>query len=182
MLRAMLWAMLRGAAWPFAGAGDKQPKEIVVKYGFRWQAGLAAALILAAAAGTALAVTGAQFVQMRRAQFGEMSDALKYAAVRWQDPAAYGEVVQGARVIQRDAKNLLELFPEGTSSSDGVRTAALDSIWSERPGFDRLVNRLADEAGRLATITETTSSGDVRQQLVAIIGTCKACHRDYRAQ
>jgi cytochrome c556 len=153
-----------------------------LKYEFRWPTAVAAALILALAAGAALAATGAQFVQVRRGLFGQMSDALKFAADRWRDPTVYGEVAQSAMVIQRDARNLLKLFPEGTSASDGLRTAALDSIWSERPGFDRLANQLADEAASLATITETTPSSDVRQQLVAIIGTCKACHRDYRAQ
>ncbi len=153
-----------------------------MKFEFRWPTAFAAMLILALAAGAALAATGAQFVQVRRGLFGEMSDALKYAADRWRDPTAYGAVAQSAFVIQRDAKNLLNLFPKGTSASDGLRTAALDSIWSERPGFDRLVNQLADEAGGLASITGTTPSRDVRQQLVAIIATCKACHRDYRAQ
>jgi cytochrome c556 len=154
----------------------------MLKYEFRWRTAVTAALILALAAGVALAATGAQFVQVRRGIFGEMSDALKYAADRWQDPATYGAVARSALVIQRDARNLLMLFPKGTSASDGLRTAALDSIWSERPGFDRLVNQLADEAGGLAAITQTTPSGDVRQQLTAIIATCKACHRDYRAQ
>jgi cytochrome c556 len=160
----------------------KGREEIVVTFGFRWPTGVTAALILALATGTALAATAVQFVQVRRAQFGEMSDALKFAADRWRDPGAYGEVAQSALVIQRDARHLLQLFPKGTSASDGLRTAALDSIWSERPGFERLANQLADEAGGLAAITETTPSSNVRQQLVAIIGTCKSCHRDYRAQ
>ena len=132
--------------------------------------------------GRLLAATGAQFVQVRRGLFGEMSGALKFAAERWKDPTAYGDLAQSALVIQRDARDLLKLFPKGTSASDGLRTAALDTIWSERPGFERLVNQLADEAAGLATITQTTPSSDVRQQLVVIIGTCKACHRDYRAQ
>jgi cytochrome c556 len=157
-------------------------EEIILKFEFRWPTAVITVLILACVAGMALAATGAQFVQVRRGLFGEMSGALKFAADRWEDPTAYGDVAQSALVIQRDAKNLLKLFPKGTSASDGLRTAALDSVWSERPGFDRLVNQLADQAGGLAGITQTTSSSDVRQQLVAIIATCKACHRDYRAQ
>ncbi len=145
-------------------------------------AALVAVVLLGLIAGTALAATGAQFVQVRRSLFGEMSGALKFAAERWRDPAAYGDLAQSAMVIQRDAMNLPKLFPEGTSASDGLRTAALDSVWSNRAGFDRLANQLADEAGGLAAITQATPSSDVRQQLVTIIATCKACHRDYRAQ
>jgi cytochrome c556 len=166
--------------WPLARGTSHE--EIILKFELRWPIVVAAVLILALAAGVALAATGAQFVQVRRGLFGEMSGALKHAAARWQDPTVYGEVAQSALVIQRDARDLLKLFPKGTSASDGLRTAALDSIWSERPGFDRLVNQLADEAGGLATITETTPSRDVHQQLAAIVATCKACHRDYRAQ
>ncbi len=144
--------------------------------------GATALICLAVAAGPALAATGAEFVKLRRQLFGQMSDALKYAANLWQDPASYSEVAQSARVIQLDVKYLRDLFPQGTSPGDGVRTAALDSVWRKRPGFDRLINQLADQAGGLATITEATPSSDVRQQLGAIIGTCKACHRDYRSQ
>ena len=148
----------------------------------RRSAALAAVLLLGLAAETALAATGAQFVQARRGLFGEMSYALKFAAERWSDPTVYGDVAQSAMVIQRDAQKMPKLFPEGTSASDGLRTAALDSIWREPAGFNRLADQLAQEAGGLAAITPATPSSDVRQQLVAIIATCKACHRDYRAQ
>jgi cytochrome c556 len=154
----------------------------IVTFTDRRRIGIAAGLILALVAGTALAATGAQFVQARRGLFGEMSDALKFAADRWRDPAAYGDVAQSALVIRRDALNVVQLFPDGTSANDGFRTAALDSVWSERPGFNRLAKQLAQQAGGLATITSATPTSDVRQQLAAIIATCKACHRDYRAQ
>lgn len=144
-------------------------------------AAVAGILILSLAAGAALAATGAQFVQVRRGLFGEMSDALRFAADLWRDPAAYGDVAQSATIIRRDAMNMSKLFPQGSSASDGLRTAALDSVWSERAGFERLANQLADEAGGLAAITRATPSSEVRQQLVAIVATCKACHRDYRA-
>jgi len=88
-------------------------EEIILKFEFRWPIAIAAVLALALLAGVALAATGAQFVQVRRGLFGEMSGALKHAADRWQDPTAYGEVAQSARVIQRDARDLLKLFPKG---------------------------------------------------------------------
>jgi cytochrome c556 len=141
-----------------------------------------AGLVCMLAAGAAFAMTSGEVVQARRAQFGEMSAWLKAAADRWQDPSRYFEVARAGSVIQQDAKRLLQLFPDGTAPGDGVRTAALDSVWSDRAGFDRLVNQLADQAAQLAGVTQSSSSDEVRQRLVDIIGTCKACHRDYRAQ
>jgi len=141
-----------------------------------------AGFVVALVAGAAFAMNNAEVVQARRAQFGEMSTWLKAAAERWQDPSRYFEIAQAGSVIQRDATRLLQLFPDGTAPGNGVRTAALDSVWSDKAGFNRLVNQLSDQAAVLANVTSASSSDEVRQRLVDIIGTCKACHRDYRAQ
>lgn len=143
-----------------------------------------AALVLVAvlgAAGVAFAVTGAQVVQMRRATFDEMAQVLQFAARNWRDSTAYPDIARAAGIIERDAKNLTSLFPAGTGPGDGYRTAALDSIWTDRPGFDQLVKQLAEQAAGMTSVNDTTSEGEIKQGLVGMIGTCKACHRDYRA-
>jgi cytochrome c556 len=140
-----------------------------------------ALLAVLLAAGTSLAMNGAEIVQTRRSLFGEMTDALKYIANHWDDSASYGDLAQAASLIARDAKTLPKLFPPGTGQSDGLRTAAADSIWTDKAGFDHLAGLLAAQAGKLAKTTVATDSGQVKSEIKVVIATCKSCHRDYRS-
>lgn len=149
--------------------------------GIRWPAALAAAITVIVAAGAAFALNGAEVVQMRRAAFDEMAQVLQFAARNWQEPSAYPDIARAARIIERDARSLTNLFPAGTGASDGYRTAALDAVWSDRQGFDQLANRLAEQAAGMTTVTNGTSQDQIKEGLVGIVSTCKACHRDYRA-
>ena len=139
-----------------------------------------AVLAVLLGAGSSLAMTGAEAVQIRRSVFGEMTDALKYIANHWDDSASYGDLARAASVIERDAKTLPKLFPAGTSQSDGLRTAAADSIWTDQAGFDRLAKLLSAQAGKLAQTTASSDSTQVRSEIKVVIATCKSCHRDYR--
>ena len=147
----------------------------------RWAALLIGIVAMVSVAGTALALSGDDAVQARRARFGEMTDALKFAANHWDETDRYAEIANAMKVIARDAKTIPKLFPAGTGIGQGFRTAALDAIWRDKPGFERLANALADEAALLSSINTATPTGDVRHQLEAMIATCKACHRDFRA-
>jgi cytochrome c556 len=149
--------------------------------GIRWPAAFAVVLAVVVAAGAAFAVSGAEVVQMRRAAFDEMAQVLQFAARKWREPSAYPDIARAARIIERDARSLTNLFPAGTGASDGYRTAALDAVWHDRQGFDQLANRLAEQAAGMTTVTSATSEGQVKEGLVGMIDTCKACHRDYRA-
>jgi cytochrome c556 len=142
---------------------------------------LAAAITIIVAAGAAFALSGAEVVQMRRAAFDEMAQVLQFAARNWREPSAYPDIARAARIIERDARSLGNLFPAGTGPSDGYRTAALDAVWSDRQGFDQLVSRLTEQAAGMTSVTTATAQDQVKEGLTGIIGTCRACHRDYRA-
>jgi len=146
-----------------------------------WSAALAAAFAVILTAGAASALSGAEVVQMRRATFDEMAQVLQFAARNWRDPTAYPDIARAAGIIERDAKSLTDLFPAGTGAGDGYRTAALDAVWSDRQGFDQLASKLAEQAAGMMTVSDATSQDQIKEGLVGIIGTCKACHRDYRA-
>jgi cytochrome c556 len=133
------------------------------------------------AAGTAFAISGAEVVQMRRAAFDEMAQALQYAARNWREPSAYPDIARAAHIIERDARSLTDLFPAGTRAGDGYRTATLDAVWSDRQGFDRLAARLAEQAAGMTTVTGATPQDQIKAGLAGMVDTCKACHRDYRA-
>ena len=131
--------------------------------------------------GFSWAMTASDVVRTRRAVFGQMTNALKFAANHWDDSASYDSLARAGALIQRDAKDLLILFPAGTGTRDGLDTAASDSIWTDRAGFESLVRQLADEAGKLAATTPSTDSAEVRKEIKTVAATCRSCHRDYRS-
>ena len=147
---------------------------------FRSAGPIAAALLVLLGAGAALAVSAGEVVQTRRMVFDQMTDALKYTVNHWDDSSNYGNVAQAAAFIERNARILPKLFPAGTNQSDGFRTAAADAIWSDRPGFERLANLLAEQSARLAQTTSSTNSTQVRSEINDVVATCKSCHRDFR--
>ena len=131
--------------------------------------------------GFSWAMTATDVVRTRRAVFGQMTNALKFAANHSDDSASYDSLARAGALIQRDAKDLLILFPAGTGTRDGLDTAASDSIWTDRAGFESLVRQLADEAGKLAATTPSTDSAEVRKEIKTVAATCRSCHRDYRS-
>jgi len=131
--------------------------------------------------GFSWAMTATDVVRTRRAVFGQMTNALKFATNHWDDSASYDSLARAGALIQRDAKDLLILFPAGTGTRDGLDTAASDSIWTDRAGFESLVRQLADEAGKLAATTPSTDSAEVRKEIKTVAATCRSCHRDYRS-
>ena len=141
----------------------------------------ALALALGLGIGLSWAMTAAQAVQTRRAVFGQMTQALKFAANHWDDSASYDSLAQAGALIERDAKALPALFPAGTGPQSGLDTAALDAIWSDRAGFESLVRQLATAAGRLAAVTPGSDSAQIRKEIKTVAATCRSCHRDYRS-
>ena len=131
--------------------------------------------------GFSWAMTATDVVRTRRAVFGQMTNALKFAANHWDDSASYDSLAKAGALIERDAKDLLILFPAGTATRDGLDTAASDAIWTDRAGFESLARQLADEASKLAATTPSTDSAEVRKEIKTVAATCRSCHRDYRS-
>jgi cytochrome c556 len=139
------------------------------------------ALALGLGIGFSWAMTASEAVQTRRAVFGQMTNALKFAANHWDDSASYDSLATAGALIERDAKALPNLFPTGTGVRDGFDTAASDAIWTDRAGFESLARQLADEASKLAATTPSTDSAEVRKEIKTVAATCRSCHRDYRS-
>jgi cytochrome c556 len=139
------------------------------------------ALVLGVGIGFCWAMTASDVVRTRRAVFGQMTNALKFAANHSDDSASYDSLAKAGALIERDAKDLPTLFPAGTGTRDGLDTAASDAIWTDRAGFESLARQLADEAGKLAATTPSTDSAEVRKEIKTVATTCRSCHRDYRS-
>ena len=82
------------------------------------------------------------------------------------------------KVFQHSANNFGDLFPEGSDS--GYETEALESIWSDRAGFDA---KLADFGAAVdaAIAANPQDLNGLRKAAGPVFKQCKACHEGYRA-
>ncbi|MEM8752259.1 MAG: cytochrome c [Pseudomonadota bacterium] len=137
-----------------------------------------AALTAAAAAGAAFAHSGATGVVKERMDgMKTMSDATK----------ALGAIKAGAipfepRTIRRAAGMLSaegaaarDLFPEGSMAHP---SEALPAIWTDRAGFDAILEDLVAAAAKMEAAADDEAAAMAAAEEVA--ATCKACHEKYR--
>ena len=104
------------------------------------------------------------------ATFGEMKMALDAGAEL--RPLAFG-----ARNLQRWARTLPTLFPEG---SNVPPTQAKSEVWTDRAGFELRAQAYAEATGRLAEAAQGSDRTAFAAQWDAVRATCSGCHDHYR--
>jgi cytochrome c556 len=86
----------------------------------------------------------------------------------------------GAGEIEAWGKRIPTLFPPGTET--GGDTHALPAVWSERPEFDKLSEKLVTEAGLLQKAAASGDKAAFLAQFKATGAVCGECHHTYRAK
>lgn len=72
------------------------------------------------------------------------------------------------------------MFPPGTEH--GENTRALPAIWSDRDGFNKASEKLAEEATKLSTIAKSGDREAFAAQVKVLGDACSACHKQFRAR
>ena len=85
-----------------------------------------------------------------------------------------------ARALARWSKTLPTMFPAGTGKASGIPTKALDTIWSDRTGFDARAADYAAAATRLAQLAEANDKAGFAAQWNVVRQSCSGCHDVYR--
>jgi cytochrome c556 len=87
------------------------------------------------------------------------------------------DILYHAEGIRMAYDHLGDAFPKG---SDGEKSRAKSTVWSNRKKYDRLMKGSRDAATAMLSIAR---DGDNKQQVAAfkkLAGSCKACHDDFR--
>jgi len=84
-----------------------------------------------------------------------------------------------AKAMARWIRTFPSQFPPG---SDKGETKALPAVWSDRAGFEKAANALAEAADRLAAAAKAGNGEAVATEVKAVGDACTACHRTYRAR
>jgi cytochrome c556 len=140
----------------------------------------AAAGFAAMAVVAAYAATPDEVIAERRAGYKHQGEVFKAMKDGIEAGADVKQFADGAAYIVDWAGKIPTMFPPGTETGGG--THALPTVWSDRPGFDKLSAQLKVEAEKLQQVALTGDKAAFLAQFKQTGGVCGECHRTYRAK
>ncbi|HZZ93872.1 MAG TPA: cytochrome c [Usitatibacter sp.] len=84
----------------------------------------------------------------------------------------YADIIAMVSTIPR------ENFGEGTDKD----TKAKPEIWTKRAEFDRKMDKMVAEAGKLPAAARSGDMGSFKKQVSDVGSACKSCHDEFRAK
>jgi len=117
----------------------------------------------------------------RHESFEAMGDAFKQAGDAMKQDAPDMAVVQSAATkINAMAPKLPGWFPAGSGPDDGIRTEALQAVWTKPEEFRQAAQKFADEAARFEAAAKGGDKAAVGAAMQSLGGACKGCHEKFR--
>ncbi len=87
-----------------------------------------------------------------------------------------------AKRIEMTSSMIPDVFKANTSSVTGLKTRALDGIWTNTADFDQKAHDLNQAASSLEMAAMSGDKGMTMQAAVAVGKACGACHDEFRAK
>ncbi|MDR2857427.1 MAG: cytochrome c [Novosphingobium sp.] len=106
--------------------------------------------------------------------FKGLGDALK------RDKPDIAKIRQDAAKINDLAPRVKTWFPAGSGPQDGVRTKALQAVWSDPDAFGQAAAKFVDAASALNAAAESGDLAAVRGAVPPLGATCKGCHQRFK--
>lgn len=117
----------------------------------------------------------------RHENFEQLGAAFKTIDDQMKKDAPDMAAIQAAAgTINGFAPKVASWFPAGSGPDDGIKTEALQTIWTKPAEFQQASTRFADEAAKFATVTQTGDKAAIGAGMKALGGTCKDCHDKFR--
>ena len=142
---------------------------------------LASVLLAGTALSAAAAVSPADAVKVRQANYKKLgrafkgiNDELKKSAP---DKAA---IKKDADELAALAQHIPEWFPPGSGPEAGVKTAAKAEIWKNAAEFRKDADALRVESAKLAQVAGGGDIAAIQAQVKATGAACGACHKAFR--
>ena len=132
--------------------------------------------LLALGAAVLYAAPAAEPAKARHDAMEQVGDAMKTLGkmAKGQAPFDAAVVSTQATTIKTRLEEASKLFPPG---SDKGETKAKAEVWSDRAGFDKIMQDAVAAAGALQAVKDEAG---FRPALGALGQNCKACHDKYR--
>ena len=131
-------------------------------------------------AGAVLAHRGATgIVKERMEAMKAIGKAMKALGAMAKGEAAFNAatVKTASKTIIGHAGDIDRMFPDNDKSRKSHVTEAAPAIWTDKPAFLALAEKMAEAAGGLESVSSQSELGGHLKTLGA---TCKGCHEKYR--
>ncbi len=90
------------------------------------------------------------------------------------------DLIAHAKALQSTGPLMAGWFPKGTGPAAGVKTDALDAVWSDRAGFEEAIKQYTAATDTLVAKAEAGELGAFKAAFKDVGGSCKNCHDTYR--
>lgn len=119
----------------------------------------------------------------RHEDFEAMGDAMKTVGDELKAATPdLAKVKAAAATINGFAPKLPGWFPAGSGPQDGIKTDALQAVWTKPTEFAVAAAKFKDEAARFAAAAEAGDKAAIGAGAQALGGTCKGCHDKFKAE
>ena len=117
----------------------------------------------------------------RHESFEEMGDAFKVVSDQLAASSTDMAAIQAAAgTIAGLAPKIETWFPAGSGPDDGIKTHALQTVWTKPDEFKAAAAKLVEESGKFAALAQAGDKAAVGEGMKALGGGCKGCHDKFR--
>ena len=144
---------------------------------------LAAAAMITAAAGVALAADMTAVIQARQAHYKVIGGASKGINDQLNSATPDVAAIQGyARTLDQLAPQIPSWFPAGSGPESGVKTLAKAEIWTQPAAFAAAAAGFATEARHFDMTAAGGNVDAIRAEYPTLAKACGNCHGQFRAK
>lgn len=128
---------------------------------------------------TTVSIKAKDVVTARRAAYFLSTQAVGQIKAGIDEGGDLRRTASAARMLANWAMVLPSMFPEG-SKVEGTR--ALDTVWSDRAGFEARASAYREAALELARVADEGDREGASNAFMQMASTCHACHQSYREE
>ena len=117
----------------------------------------------------------------RHKNFEQIGDAFKVVADQLKATAPdVAKIQAAATTINGFAPKVETWFPAGSGPADGLKTDALQTVWTKPDQFKQATAKFVDEAAKFQALTQAGDAGALGEGMKGLGGSCKGCHDNFR--
>lgn len=117
----------------------------------------------------------------RHESFEEIGDQFKTITdqIKKSEPD-FAKIRTAASGIADKAPKVTSWFPAGSGPDDGIKTDALQTVWTKPDEFQAAAAKFVEESAAFNTLVQGTDVAAIGQGVAALGAACKGCHDKFR--
>ena len=117
----------------------------------------------------------------RHENFEHIGDAFKVVSDQLKATAPDVAKIQAAAATINGFAPKVEIwFPAGSGPADGIKTDALQTVWTKPEQFKQASAKFAEEAAKFQAVAQAGDVAALGEGMKGLGGACKGCHDNFR--